>query len=90
MRLEAKSYLFNGFDDVYLVPMLACHMLCVRSSVLTCQLVIAVVLENFIIQWTARRTRHAEKMNFLGENPFALPNAKLSFSLDRYSPHPAR
>ncbi|CAM9172126.1 unnamed protein product [Ectocarpus fasciculatus] len=30
--------------------------------------VIAVVLENFIIQWTARRTRHTEKMNFLEQH----------------------
>ncbi|CAM9538707.1 unnamed protein product [Ectocarpus sp. 12 AP-2014] len=30
--------------------------------------VIAVVLENFVIQWTARRKRQAEKMNFLEQH----------------------
>ncbi len=25
------------------------------------------VLENFVLQWAARRERHAEKMHFLGE-----------------------
>lgn len=70
--------------------MLACDILSVLASMLTCQVVIAVVLENFIIQWTARRTRHTEKMNFLGENPLALPNAKMSFSPDKYSPHPTK
>ena len=31
------------------------------------QVVVAVVLENFILQWTARRQRRKEKMNFLGK-----------------------
>lgn len=31
------------------------------------QVVIAVVLENFVLQWTARRERRAAKMHFLGK-----------------------
>ena len=36
------------------------------------QVVVAVVLENFILQWTARRNRAKEKMRFLGKTPAAI------------------